>query len=68
MRRTGLLSETAVTRKRKERLGRAQRLHGPNVEGYKRLFAENRGPIAKNGFRGQNMNFWAQKKKDTSDH
>ena len=62
MRRTDLLAETAVTQKRKERFGRAQRLHGLNVEGYKPLFAKNWGPIAKNGFRGQNTNFWAKKK------
>ena len=61
-RRTGPHTKTAVTRKRSDQIGRAQCLNGANAEAHKRLLDKNRGPISKNGFSGQNPDFWAKKK------
>ena len=62
LRRRVTLTETAVTRKRKveKYIRRCQidRLR----EGYKRAIDEIRGPIAKNGFSGQNQKILVKKK------
>merc|ERR1712233_256499 len=66
LRRRVTLTETAVTRKRKVEkwIQRCQidRLR----EGYKRAIDKIRGPIAKNGFSGQNPKILAKKKGSTS--
>ena len=56
-------TKTAISRKLKVKKSIRRCQIDRLAEGYKRAIDKIRGPIAKNGFLGQNPNFWAQKKR-----